>query len=200
MVESILYMLSYKRRVILEEKSTIEKDAINIMTELQHVMASEKDLTVIGAEAFLCENIIPEEREQRDDQTFRDSNTINKLVPNDNETRDRGNDRNNLENMFHSLPGVGRGSESRHESSTSRRSSLENTEVSHAMLASAELWRKRNGRHDANDVDFRTGLSGHVGLGHPHKHTHQQTVEFALPKMSCHGGLTPNKRGRTKRC
>ena len=184
-IESMLYALSYKRKKVIDEKSRIEKHAITLMHELQSAMRSLQDLTVIGAEAFSSRDLVDDkDLDTRDDELLlssedtRDDNESSSTSSNDksrNSTASSG--------LFSDwLP---------FRLSPSRESNIEShdpTRVSRAMLASAESWRRRNGREAATGVNFRTGLSSHksaLGYG-------QQ--EYGLPKMSSHTGLTPNRR------
>lgn len=194
-IESILYNLSFRRNDLVEQKAVIEKDALHLMHELQHTMHVEEDLTVIGAEAFSSEDIIPE-AEIREDQLLIDSTSNDQLPLHSSNDEHVAPRRNGAQSNDGFIGGWFRGfypssqkGETRQETDRRRDMLTNNTKVSSAMLASAESWRRRNGREAATKVDFRTGLSGHLGaLGH-HAHVRHQ-VETGLPKMSCHGGLT----------
>lgn len=65
-------------------------------------------------------------------------------------------------------------------------------EASRALLAGAESWRRRNGREAARGIDFRTGMSGHLGIQghHAHPHDYVNNDHNSFPKMSMHSGLT----------
>jgi len=64
--------------------------------------------------------------------------------------------------------------------------------ASRALLAGAESWRRRNGREAARGIDFRTGMSGHLGIQghHAHPHDYVTSDHNSFPKMSLHSGLT----------
>ncbi len=190
-------MLSFRRNDLVEQKASIEKDALHLMHELQHTMHVEEDLTVIGAEAFSSEDIIPvPEAEIREDQLLTDSTSNDQLpLRSSNEeyvaprTSVAQSNDGFMGGWFRGFYPSSQKRETRQEPDRCRDMVTNNTKVSSAMLASAESWRRRNGREAATKVDFRTGLSGHLGaLGH-HANVRNQ-VETGLPKMSCHGGLT----------
>lgn len=52
-IEAMIYSLSYCRGKLLEAQTSTEREAISLLKELQMTLVQEKDVTVIGAEAFI---------------------------------------------------------------------------------------------------------------------------------------------------
>jgi hypothetical protein len=70
-----------------------------------------------------------------------------------------------------------------------------------ALRAGAEAWRAQYGQDAFTGIDFRTGMSGHLGLvssqTHPHEYLKKSytggSATYNMPKMSSHTGLTMQK-------
>lgn len=206
----MLYTLSFQRNHLLEHKIQIEKDAVTLMQQLQNTLAADEDLTVIGAEAFTSEEIIPE---VRDDQLHESAASLNERI--EDVRPSSSNSQQSLKKIIPPTTTTASCASSpsmyvemmdpRHLVQWFRSLySGENTEttqfetgadVSSAMLASAASWRKRNGREASRGIDFRTGMSGHHAVQSTYSHYHSKG-ESGLPKMSCHSGLTPSRTRR----
>ena len=199
----MLYMLSYKRKDLLEQKTATEKDAVSLMHELQETMIAEDDLTVIGAEAFSSDEIVAaDDDDMRDDQLVVLDSRPNEVKQLANESEDcivhrRGDDdtrRKSQSNTFSSWFSGFSTAMTSNQAESRTDATMNKTKISHAMRTSAESWREKNGKgHSVGDIDFRTGMSGHLGaMGHSAQKYNQ--VQYERPKMSCHGGLTPKRR------
>jgi len=213
-IESMLYALSFQRNHLLEHKLQMEKDAVTLMQQLQNTLAADEDLTVIGADAFTSEEIIPE---TRDDEELKESAVAaaaaetNEIRPGSSHSIDslkKIRSPTNASNMAAcaSPPSIYTDMmdpkylvewfRSLYTSDNPSTGNLEpRPDVSSAMLASAASWRKRNGREASRGVDFRTGMSGHHAVQSNYSHSHSRG-ESSLPKMSCHSGLTPSRARR----
>lgn len=76
-----------------------------------------------------------------------------------------------------------------------------------ALRAGAQAWRERQGQMARNGIDFRTGMSGHMGLVSSHSHPHEYLTSnpstmggggggggnTGMLRMSSHTGLTMSK-------
>lgn len=207
-IESMLYILSFRRSHLIDQKESIEKDAIQLMHELQETIIEHEDLTVIGAEAFASSKIIPQ-KDQRDDKMLVDSNSIEtpRIDSNSGDENVMMSERPTTAQSTAASTVVTTGASSDSHQSNSfatwfsgffrdTENFLYSDDEQHYqnMLASAESWRRRNGRQaERGVVDFRTGRSGHLGaLGH-HAQNHGSHGVGTF-KISTHSGLTPNRR------
>jgi len=217
--EAMIYALSMHRNELIEKKSRTEKDAVKLMHELQYSLMTHDDLTVIGAEAFpptspraFAEKAdeIPNDTRNDVDEIRNNVHTKRSEVPKssnkpiattipisrseDNVSKPRVIPKRSKQT---STPGQFvdwvRGFYSSDSADNDDRPTdlQHDSEVSHAMRRSAESWRKRNGREASQGIDFRTGMSGHLGVqGH---HGHKYHSKFTMPKMSGHLGLTSSR-------
>jgi hypothetical protein len=212
-IESMLYILSYQRNHLLNSKTKIEKDALSLMHELQETLNGGQDLTVIGSEAFSSRDIMPEPELRDDKLLYNSASSENQNIYGDGEnssSEDSGLTKpsrtktpvrksepqhNQLIDWFRSFYSSESNDEQRQRQQRDETDSR-SMEVSRAMVESASAWRERNGEHESDTI-FRTGLSNHLGAnGYQGNHTtsSQHYGPSSLPKMSAHGGLTPNRR------
>ncbi len=223
----MLYILSFRRNHLIDQKSGIEKDAIKLMQELQETIVANEDLTVIGAEAFSNNDIIlhnQQEKEPREDGMLLNSTSVenrvadstssdNNKIMREQETASTAPSTtvsssstfldSNAGSQFASCLGglfqYQLGTEQDDSRDPENSSSFNSTDEEdyQNLLASAESWRRRNGRQAerGGDVDLRTGRSGHLGaLGYcASNHGHRNIGSF---RISTHSGLTPNRRTR----
>ena len=217
----MLYILSFRRSHLIDQKGSIERDAIQLMQELQETIIKHDDLTVIGAEAFKSGKIIPQ-KDQRDDSLLVDSNSDENPRVDSNSgdenmmmserpttsqsksttastllTTCPSNDShksNSFATWFSGFFNNHSGMESRDPEDFLKSDDEEHYQN---MLASAESWRIRNGRQAERGVDFRTGRSGHLGV-HGHHAQYHGSHGVGTFKISTHSGLTPNKRSMKK--
>lgn len=61
------------------------------------------------------------------------------------------------------------------------------------LLAGAREWRRKNDKNAARGINFRTGMSGHMGAHSTYTHPHDYLYETSR-KMSSHSGLTVRSR------
>lgn len=59
-----------------------------------------------------------------------------------------------------------------------------------ALRAGARAWREMHGRQASNDIDFRTGMSGHSALFSSSAHHHESSTPRFFSGYSNHSGLT----------
>ena len=58
------------------------------------------------------------------------------------------------------------------------------------LRAGAQAWRERHGREPSARTDFRTGMSGHMGLSRGNEYLGQSRSTVGFPRMSSHTGLS----------
>lgn len=58
------------------------------------------------------------------------------------------------------------------------------------LRAGAIAWRERHGREASKGTDFRTGMSGHMGLSQGNEYLGQSRATASYPRMSSHTGLS----------
>lgn len=215
----MLYILSFRRNHLIDQKEGIERDAIKLMQELQDSIIENEDLTVIGAEAFKDKNKITSGDDNlRDDKIptkpaspkkCEDSNSGDENVISQHETTGSASKDSPEPNLFTSIDTTfsnnfmtwlggffnSNSAEDESRSTISTIFSREDEQNYQTLLASAESWRRRNGREAERGVDLRTGRSGHLGAnGHyASNHGYHDVGSF---KISTHSGLTPNRRLR----
>jgi len=224
-IEAILRTLSTRKRQLRIEQTAIDNQFIRMLNSLQVSLQKDEDLTVIVADAF---SSVSDEELTATSIDDNSSSKLNAVASKEMDEIDRQKARNaesqaleqpQPSQMFGRL-GCFAGSmfdmddvdQPTLPAPTSTFLQALNEEVdnlmpstaypSHsAMRAGAQAWRDRNRQEARNGINFRTGMSGHMGVSnsrHPHEYLDPETRQDSFaPKlrMSSHLGLsTSNAR------
>jgi hypothetical protein len=179
-LEAMLRSLSNRRRELRNEQTKVDNQFIRLMSDLQASLQKDEDLTVILADTFnaavnndIVENEENKERsvslavsrEQGDFIDFQKPTRLERQITPPNTTfRGFGC----FADTFNGLDADDAGQQRMH-SSMSHPSPSE-------MIAGAQAWREQNGlskTDESTGINFRTGMSGHMGLLSTHTRPHE---------------------------
>lgn len=227
-LEAILCHLSNRRKELRIEQNKIDNQFIQFMNGLQHALQNDEDLTVIPADTFAASPLstsfteAPKWEKEEKTASPEDSHYPQKpprvATPPPPETPGSrfacfaggmfGDTSNNsrddadlIRSALTSPEWAGSGYGGSNDGDDSGITFLTAcTHPSHsAMRAGAQAWREQHGRRPVRDnIDFRTGMSGHMALLSTHAHPHQYLEptnhsRSMVARMSSHSGLTVSK-------
>lgn len=216
-LEAMLRALSLRRKDLRREQSKVDTRFVALMSELQNSLFNDEDLTVIPADTFApydaalltpatppasavaSAEIRPRNSEEEDDNSI----TLQKpIVFHRVETPEILPSFSGCfsDTMFDSVYSAGGGREALPPLDTNALTGEPPSgPLSRGVLSQgARAWRERNSRQESRTVDFRTGMSGHLGPTshhHPHAYLNPNRSHGAW-RMSSHSGLTTSRRRR----
>lgn len=212
-LEAMILARSLRRNELRHEQTRVERDALDIMKEMQKTLNKEEDLTVIAAEAFSTPASPPtnKRRESRDEEDHmqllhsNSSKSADGLTKSTtayvvrNEIRDESTGMLCFPRDLLSFFTCNNGGSM--DSGNSRGVFPSTSRIGQSdMVAGAQKWRQSHGKEAVSGTDFQTGISGHHAMqsteAHPHIFLERELKEVGsgLPKMSQHSGLTVTRR------
>ncbi len=215
----MLHALSARRQELRGEKRKIDNSFVGLMSNLQASLLSDEDLTVVPSDTFTdaaTESFRPELAEDKrgndvglspsasvDSGLRKPQPTVAALPAPSSPLAEVASFASSM--LEHLSTSVGQAVDSPARFQRTLPTRVDDSHPSpRTMSAGARAWRERNGRSASRHVDFRTGMSGHMGLGvtsymvHPHDYLeHKPRTTF---RMSSHSGLTMTRpRAREQR-
>jgi hypothetical protein len=246
-LEAMLLALSNRRKELRIEQSKVDNKFIRLMSDLQASLQNDEDLTVITADTFsppmetidddstIVENE-QEPPEERNDVDIQKPVALTRQLTPPNTGIRFGCFANGVFDSFDGNDGERQGILASLSQQTTRSPSSEEVQgregsstvaprifpsISHPspseMRAGARAWRELHGRPAEKGINFRTGMSGHMGLLSTHSRPHEYlegeetsgapgdtpTAEMSSRpsvglapvnfRMSSHSGLTMSK-------
>jgi hypothetical protein len=209
----MLCSLSNKRKELRIEQSKVDNQFIRYMNDLQHSLQSDEDLTVILADTFSPLPDIPEfaivakdgmkDCRENDEEWSEHSFVLKPAPPERSGTPPLDSSRVSRFACFSG--GVFEHCDSGISDPNSYTTRIRDQEAGlglfpdvsnpspSAMRAGAQAWREQQGRLPTTEnIDFRTGMSGHMALLSSHAHSHKYLEQNRLNnpgRMSSHTGL-----------
>ncbi len=222
-VEAMLHGLSLRRNKIRREQDKIENEVVGLMNAFQNSLINDDDITVIDSSSFKNDSpLTSRKKKNTSPKSSASTKSTSKVssppkeqiittrtttVPADggspgshsysaSPTNIYATPRYNNENDENLSP---RSNISQRSSSSVSNSPIINPN----MVEGAREWRRKNLKHAARGIDFRTGMSGHhavhSGGSHPHEFLGRQSHNNrGLLKMSSHTGLTMINRSKKR--
>lgn len=206
-IEAILHNIALQRSKLKREQDQLGNESVKLMNMFQNHLMNDDDITVIDASSFSSFSIpILKENEPNTLKTSEQSTTFAKaksapILKSESPPRQARSDSNDSRgyNILNISP-----------SSIFSRFSSENTEndenrspdtvqqtpspvINPTLLAGAREWRRKNDKNAARGINFRTGMSGHMGVHSTYTHPHDYLYDN-FRKMSAHSGLTVRTR------
>jgi hypothetical protein len=185
-LEAMLCSLSDRRKELRYEQSKIDNQFIRLMNELQHSLQNDEDLTVIPADTFAAPQYIPDipngETQKEEKSSSPTDLAYYPQKPEPERPSTPPMDENRRVGGTFGCFAFGDNTEPVGTPSQMLRSALSNTEMRglfpnanqhpspSAMRAGAQAWREQQGRTAA--INFRTGMSGHMGILSTQSHAH----------------------------
>ena len=220
-VEAMLHGLSLRRNKIRREQDKIENEVVGLMNAFQKTLIKDDDITVIDSSSFQNDSPLTS-RKKKSSSSKTSATTTSKVVPEKkpitstptSTTKTAAVEGSPVSRSYSASPTnlfASPGYNNENEENLSPRSNISQRSSSSTsnspiinpnMVEGAREWRRKNLKHAARGIDFRTGMSGHhavhSGGSHPHEFLGRQShSNRGLLKMSSHTGLTVINR--TKR-